>query len=446
MMKKVFISVILIFFILNIFSQDWKTYPYIPNKDSKVLFPLDEGRHEKEKMEWWYTTGHVVGQTTGKHYTYMLTYFYYPYGKIDGFRILNISDDDEKVFYDEAKFLNYTTMATDKLDIEAKIYKAHTETWKNKYKDNKIVPFEYKIKAKSDKVTLDLDYVTTKRPLILSEDGYLLQGSDSYTYYYSQTGITANGTITFNGVTEKIKGTSWIDRQYGNLSPQNGTKYEWFSLQLSNNMDINLWNIFAEGNKVPNNEKFRILSAYVDEDIQYTNSDFKLERLAFEYTEDKGRCYAKKWKLTSDVNKLDLIISTLYSDSEVQSPFQFYEGATKITGTVNGKDVTGYGFAELLHTYKNPELAITNQEYWNKKTPIEWQIINPDDALTLHFNIEYSTDNKATYQSLAKNISNTSYLWNKKFKKESSIWFKITASSNDSTLLGTTEKQLIYKK
>ena len=99
-----------------------------------------------------------------------------------------------------------------------------------------------------------------------------------------------------------------------------------------------------------------------------------------------------------------------------------------------------------LQNYKNPELAITNQEYWNKKTPIEWQIINPDDALTLHFNIEYSTDNKATYQSLAKNISNTSYLWNKKFKKESSIWFKITASSNDSTLLGTTEKQLIYKK
>ena len=435
-----------LFFLLNIptFSQVWKTYPYEPT-GSLVNFSIDEGRHTGEPMEWWYTTGHLVGATTGKHYSYMLTYFYYPYGSIDGFRILNISDDDAENFYDDTQLLTYGTLATDKLDIQANLFSGTTETWKNKYDGATILPFEYEINASSSAVTLDLDYNTIKRPLILGDDGYLLQVASNYTYYYSQTGIEVTGQITFAGITENVTGSGWIDRQYGTLNPSEGTEYEWFSLQLSNGMDINLWNIF-EDNIIPDDEKYKILAAYVDEEetTQYTHSDFELERLEYAYTNDGLRCYAQKWNLTSPVNNLNLIIETLYSDSEVQVPFQFYEGATSITGTVDGVAVTGIGFAELLHTYEVPNLNITTPTRWNNTIPFEWELANPDDGNPLQYKLEYANDG-VNYTEITSAITATTYLWNTaSYADGDTFWLKLTGYSIDGTITGETTKEFTY--
>lgn len=446
MIKKTTIIIFMIIISISLFSQVWKTYPYTPTGGSQVSFSLDEGRHINEPMEWWYTTGHVVGATTGKHYSYMLTYFYFPFGSIDGFRILNISDDDNQQFFDDTQFLTYTTLATDKLDIQANIFGGGTETWKNKYSGSTILPFEYEINASSSTVSLDLDYNTIKRPLILGDDGYLLQGETSYTYYYSQTGIDVTGNITFNGINENISGTAWIDRQYGTMNPADGTEYEWFSMQLSNGMDFNLWNIFNTNNQIPDNEKFKILAAYVDENTQYTTDDFQLERLAYAYMPDMQRCYAQSWQLSSTTNNLDLTITTLYSNSEVQDPFRFYEGATTITGTINGVAVTGYGFTELLHSYEVPNLTITNSENsWNPSIAFEWQVDNPDDGNPLYYDVEYSTDNQASFSSIASNITNTTYTWNSNaLSNGDTFWIKIIGKSIDGTITGDTTKQFTY--
>jgi len=444
MNKKITFLAILLLLSTFTYSQVWKTYPHTPT-GSQVSFSVDEGRHANEPMEWWYTTGHVVGATTGKNYTYMLTYFYFPYGSVDGFRILNISDDDNQQFFDDTKFLTYSTLATDRLDIQANVFGSGIETWKNKYIGGIISPFEYEINANAPNVTLDLDYDTTKRPLILGDDGYLLQGYTNYTYYYSQTGIDVTGNITFNGITESISGTGWIDRQYGTLNPSDGTQYEWFSMQLSNGMDLNLWNIFTDDDQVPDDERFKILAAYVDENTQYTNDDFELERLAFAYMPDNQRCYSQSWNLTSTINNLDLIITTLYSNSEVQNPFRFYEGATTITGTVNGTIVTGYGFTELLHSYDVPNLTINTNTAWNESIPFQWQVNNPDDGNPLNYKVEYSTDNQSTYSLLTEDITTNSYLWNTNtFNNGDTFWIKLTGNSIDDTITGFTTKQFTY--
>ena len=443
MIKKI-LTLILLLSSISTFSQVWKTYPYAPT-ESLISFPVDEGKHSAEPIEWWYTTGHVVGATTGKHYSYMLTYFHYPLGFIDGFRILNISDDDAEIFYDDTQFLTYPTLAADKLDIQANLLSGTTETWKNKYDGAIILPFEYEINASSSDVTLDLDYNTTKRPLILGDDGYLLQADSNYTYYYSQTGIDVAGQITFEGVTENVTGSGWIDRQYGTLNPSLGTKYEWFSLQLSNNMDINLWNIF-QGNSIPDDEKHKILAAYVDEEenTQYTVSDFELERLKYAYTTDGERCYAQKWHLTAATNNIDLIIETLYSDSEVQLPFKFYEGTTIITGTVDGVEVTGHGFAELLHTYEVPDLTITTTTPWNSTVPFTWELANPDDGNPLQYKLEVSNDG-VDYTEMASALTETTYLWdNAAYADEETFWLKLTGYSVDGTITGEYIKVFTY--
>nr|WP_321233321.1 lipocalin-like domain-containing protein [uncultured Psychroserpens sp.] len=418
------------------FAQDWKTYPYTPS--GQVEFPIDEGRHNGEPVEWWYSAGHVVGQTTGKSYSFMYTFFHFPQSGFDGFRILNITDDDTGTFIQDVKPLNYTTLSTTSFDIEADIFLAGTESWRNKEDVNNIpIPFEYELYALITNAGLDIEFETLKRPLIVGDDGYLDQGESNYTYYFSQTMNEVTGSITFNGITEPVIGTGWIDRQYGDFNPFTGEKYEWFSMQLSNGMDLNLWNIFTSDRLIPNNDKYKILSAYVDESTQYTTDDFQIDRLAYTWMPDGQRCYSKQWRLTSAINAIDIIITTLHETTEVQFPFRFFEGATSITGTINGVAVTGIGFAELLHDYEHPDITITSpiSGVYDTSTPITWELNNPDDGRPIFYDLEYSIDNQNNFNTIATSLDNPSYLWtNPSISENDDVWFKITAYSIDGVL------------
>ena len=421
------------------YAQDWKVFPYKPT-GSLISFPADEGRHPTQPVEWWYTSGHLTGTSSGKTYSFMLTYFYYPALNFDGFRILNLIDDATGKFYQDATPDNYSNIATGHLDIHASVYKEGNEVWSNKTDaDGKLIPFQYKIQAASGNVGLDLNCTSLKRPLILADSGYLDQGLNNYTFYYSQTRNDVSGKLTLNGVSEEVTGTSWIDRQYGNFNPWTGEKYEWFQVQLSNGMDLNVWNIFTAQNTIPNNNRYRILSAYVNDNTQYTTDDFKVERLGFNRMPDSAMCYSDKWRLSSEKNKIDLIITAKNKNSEVTWPFRFFEDATTIIGTVNGTAVTGVGFAELLHSYENPKVAIKNPDGGIYKTsvPVSWQLMNPDDGNPVTYNIDFSTDDKATFNSIAQGITDTFYQWqNPVVKNGDNIWFKITAVSVDGKLQG----------
>ena len=240
-MIRLFLVLVVMMTSVRSYSQSWKVYPYKPG-GSLISIPADEGHHTSEPIEWWYTAGHLTGSQSGKTYTYMLTYFYYPASSYGGFRILNITDEATGVFYQDAKFVRYTTLSTSRLDIHASVTGGGNEFWTTKIdSQNKLVPFEYTIKASSATTGLDLNCISLKRPLILGDDGYLEQGISNYTYYYSQTSNAIAGKLTLDGITQDVTGISWIDRQYGNFNPLTGEKYEWFHLQLSNGMDVNLW-------------------------------------------------------------------------------------------------------------------------------------------------------------------------------------------------------------
>ena len=430
------------------FCDRSKTHPYTPN-GSVISFSKDEGQHAYEEVEWWYTTGHLTGKSTGANYSYMLSYFFYPSLGFDGFRILNVTNDDTGKKYFNTRPVKYDLLSIEKLHIHASsIYLPKMEIWKNKVDyNNKIIPFEYNLSAASNNVEINLEYITLKRPLIIGGDGKFDQGASSYTYYYSQTKNNVTGKISFNGLTEEVTGTSWIDRQYGSFNPFFDEKYEWLSIQLSNGMDLNIWNLFTHDDKIPNNLNYKILSAYVDENTQYTTKHFNIERLGFYLMPDKEMCYSHKWRLTSYKNNIDLIISVLHKDSEVRWPFKFYEGSTTITGKVNGVTVTGKGFAELLHSYEVPQIKITypvNGIYDSSKN-ITWKIVNSDDGNPLLYDVSYSLDNKQTFRKIAQGINKTSIYWEKlNFLNNENVWLKITAYSIDKTLINNVVSEFSF--
>lgn len=445
-MKKLVPGIVFLIFSTPLFSQSWKTYPYAPI-ESLITFPVDEGRHSSEPAEWWYTMGHLTGNSSGKHYSYMLSYFYYPISVFDGFRILNICDDDLGLFFSETLPLNYNILATDSLNIEAFVYQGGVERWHNRTDiQGNALPFEYEITTSDTTAgrVLSLEYDALKPPLILADSGFLYQGAEAYSYYYSQTQNAVSGSITFNGITENVTGSSWIDRQYGTFNPSEGHEYEWFCFQLSNGMDFNIYNIFSQNYEIPNDLKHRLFSAYIDEDDQLTTSDFEIERLSYQYMPDSTMCYSQMWRIICSVPEVDIFVSVLHPNYEVFLPFRFYEGPATITGTVDGNAVSGIGFAELVHSYKKPEIQIINLTFYNDASCLlKWQLTNPDDGNPTKYDLEYSIDNKQNFLPIAQEIADTFFYWDTQTLTEiNNIWLKVKGYSIDHTISGTRTERL----
>jgi predicted secreted hydrolase len=438
-MKPVFsFSLFLICFAFHPLSaQWWKTYPY-HEAGTALTFPADEGYHPGEPVEWWYTTGHVTGDVTGTEYSYMLTYFYYPALGFDGFRIFNLANDDTGEFHDESRPASYPTLAQTHLEINANVFGRPQEKWTTlKDDDNNLIPFEYNIIASQAHGSANLTYRAVKRPLILGETGFFYQGATGYTYYYSQTMLEVTGTITFDGVTETVQGTAWIDRQWGQFNPNDGEAYEWFNVQLSNGMDINIWNIFDADDQIPDTSTYRLANIYVDETTDIDAHDFEFTRLQFNWMPDGQMCYSRQWRF--QYQDIDLLITTLFTNGEVRLPFRFYEGATTVTGTVNGQPVTGKGFAECLHSYNNPQLFLTSpteNSTWDGAQPFTWQLLNPDGGRPVYYDVDISFDNKETFTKIAHNISDTFLAWDPGMNEIPQAWLKVTGYSIDSSLVG----------
>ena len=424
-------------------AQDWKAYPYTPD-GSLISFPADEGWHPDEAIEWWYIAGHVVGDSSGTPYSFMLSYFYYPVDTFGvstkGFRILNLSRDDTGVFHSETMpVLSYVDLATDHLHIDARLYNGEREEWYHKEETGgTLIPFEYELSATANQASITLAAVSQKRPLIPGDDGLFDQGATSYTYYYSLTDIDVEGSLSFGDISEDVSGTAWIDRQYGSFNPNTGEAYEWFYLQLSNGMDLNIWNLFTPEKQVPDDPAYRHLSAYVNEDMQYTSHDFELERHSWAKMPGSENCYAQSWRLSSETNQMDITFSTLHNNSEVRLPFDFFEGPMRASGTVNGSPVSGIGFAELVKIYEAPQMQITSPfKHWNENFPIQWKVENPDDGRPLLYDLAYSIDQGSSWIPISEGISDTLFYWNNHpFVNGDSCLFRVVGYTADLTLQG----------
>lgn len=427
----------------NLFAQSWKQYPYQPDS-SLLTFPKDEGRHASEPIEWWYTTAHLTGDSTGTQYSVMLTYFDYPFPPFDGFRIFNLANDDNGTFYPETEGVAYNQLADSGLSIQATTMSGNQESWVT-LKDftGDFVPFNYVINASSAHGSISLDYDAQKRPLILADSGFMYQGKDDYTYYYSQTHLDVSGTITFDGFTEPVSGMAWIDRQYGSFNPNTGEQYEWFSLQLDNGMDFNIWNIFTTDRHIPGNINYQVLSAWVNDSTQFTIPDFTLDRLAYKSTPDNEKVYSTKWRIQADTMDIDLVVEVLHPNQEVTLPFRFYEGATTISGTINGQPAGGKGFAELLHTYEAPNVEILKptQALPSDSTTITWTLHNPDDGRPVQYDLWMKPYGSGNYQPIAQDLSDTSYTWFPGVQ-DSALLLRVVAHSVDSSLVGSYAVQL----
>jgi predicted secreted hydrolase len=181
---------------------------------------------------------------------------------------------------------------------------------------------------------------------------------------YALPKVKTTGTITVDGKTLKVSGTSWLDRQWEDVSPimmTNNFKWTWMAINLNNHGDVlAVWDIVHEG-------KENAFATILSPDGAITTVEVTpLSKSASKVWEspDSGRKYPNRWLVSIPSMKTSLEVTTTKPGQEILSVMACgrpqgcknpdnglqhnYQSAATVKGTYKGKKVTGYSHLELV--------------------------------------------------------------------------------------------------
>lgn len=318
------------------------------------IFPDDHGAHPEYLTEWWYYTGNLFTDD-GRHFGYQLTFF-------------------RRAISDQFVDSNASNWASNQ------IYLAHfavTDTESNQHyvfdqisrgsaglagtsvdplfsiwlKDWEIVQLSdnvFQMNAGSDDVKINLTLTDLKSIIFHGDDGLSQKGSElgNASYYFSQTRMETTGSIRISDEEFDVKGFSWMDHEFGTStlgSDQIG--WDWFSIQLDNQTEIMLFQIRQQDGSINDFSSGTIIFMDGKTENLLVN-DFEIEVLDTWQTSDQIT-YPNKWKINVEQINLQMEITPVMNDQEMKLFFRYWEGAVRIKGTLNGVDISGYGYVEL---------------------------------------------------------------------------------------------------
>ena len=307
--------------------------------------PQDEAPHT-DMTEWWYYTGHFQGtDSTGQdhHYGFELTFFQILRGQLPPIYVGHyaISDITRGTFHFDQRLVavpgaslpNGTTTTGFDLAIQDWTMQGVNGT------DH--------LAASMADYALHITLVGQKPAALHNGNGLISYGPAGFSYYYSRTHMSIAGTLQDHGVPVTVTGLGWMDHQWGNFVPTALGGWDWFSIQLANNVDYMIYFIRdANGNVLD------ALGTRIDAQggtTQLTASQIS-ETATDHWTSSITHItYPSGWLM--HLPNGTLTITPQLRDQELVTTATtgntYWEGACSITGTLDGQSVTGQGYTEL---------------------------------------------------------------------------------------------------
>jgi predicted secreted hydrolase len=342
-------------FAQSIWSQGIFNYQLaLPGR--KLVFPRDHYSHPDYKIEWWYYTGHLETENGGR-YGYQVTFFRF------GLRDRQGTWKEKPLFTDlyMAHFA-LSDIAAKKFRFRERInrgyenkagaasdrYRVWNEDWSVQGSDN-----IHEIKVSDRRTNLNLRLNSTKPPTLHGQDGLSQKGEGEgrASYYYSLTRMRTDGELTLEGRTEKVKGWTWMDHEFGSnqLSP-NQVGWDWFSIQLDNNTELMLYLIRRKDGSVDPYSSATFVNAQ-GEAKHLRLKDFRIEVLEHWKSSASSANYPIKWKVSVPADEIELEIAPVFPEQELitnrSTRVTYWEGAVGVQGAFRNKPVSGRGYVEM---------------------------------------------------------------------------------------------------
>jgi predicted secreted hydrolase len=294
-------------------------------------FPADHGPHPGYKTEWWYVTGNLNGPDA-QPYGYELTIFRLgltpPGAAPDAARPPDwrtnqlymahfaVTDGASETFH---AFERFQRGGAGLAGAQASPFRVWLDDWSMTGSADSAFPMGLRAQ---------------------DENG----GNASY--YYSYTRLDTEGTLTLNGDTLTVDGTSWMDREWSTsaLGPEQ-EGWDWFSLQLDDARDLMYYQL-RRTDGTPSSFSEGVIVGPEGETQKLKRSDVEIEVLDTWTTPDGTHTYPVEWTLRIPSEDMDLTITPYMPNQELDVSVRYWEGAVEVQGSASGRgyvEMTGYG-------------------------------------------------------------------------------------------------------
>ncbi|MCX8158952.1 MAG: hypothetical protein N3D20_01525 [Candidatus Pacearchaeota archaeon] len=308
-----------------------------------MQFPKDELNH-RCNIEWWYFNGNLFDKNRNR-YAFMNCLFKANPKKSDISLVKRIPK--KEVFFSHSLFVDvskkrkimnlspFSILSGDSFKREALFVNYLNSPLR--YINNEIFEFDsFKYRLKNE--NLDLVLKARKEPLLHNGGGdFVVDGKK--VFYYSLTNLDAKGVVVDGNKVIEVCGKAWMDHEWSNFIGRK--KWEWFSIQLNNGIEIMI-------QRYNNGENNYVGIIYGNGKADFVNDLILVEGKKWK-SKISGAEYPVSWKVIVKSKKIELEIKAVLSDMEVLfGSLNYWEGPVDVMGKIDGKNIRGIGFMELV--------------------------------------------------------------------------------------------------
>jgi len=317
-------------------------------------FPRDHGPHPAFRTEWWYWTGNLAAPD-GSRFGFQLTFFRTaltpeapPRGSAWGAHQVYlahfaVTDVAGRRF---GAWSRTERLALGLAGAEPKPFRVWIDDWEARGEGATGLPV--RLRASEGDTAIDLTLESGKPVVLQGERGLSRKGAEpgNASYYYSLTRMPARGSITVGGRRFEVTGLAWMDREWSTSAlGAELAGWDWVALQLDDGRELMFYRLrrkdgsadrFSAGAIVDATGSARALSL----------DDVTLEPVGAWTSPRSGAHYPARWRLRMAGLGLDLEISPVLADQELDVGTRYWEGAVVVAGTVAGRgyvEMVGYG-------------------------------------------------------------------------------------------------------
>jgi predicted secreted hydrolase len=303
-----------------------------------IVFPDDLAPHDR-LTEWWYYTGHVQDDNANL-YGFQFVIFQVRRGDFPPtwaahFAVTDTSAD--RFSYAERLEVFEVESADQLLDLEVADWRLQSDGE------------THRIIAEMDGYRLDVSLSAEKDPVLHEDDGYFEFAPGAESYYYSETRMNAEGSLTVDGNERSISGEAWFDQQWGDFLVFDTIGWDWFSVQLDHGYEVMAWQSHdRQGNILDSN------ATILDPDgvpTDVAGEQLTITALDTWTSSRSGGTYPMGWTLEIESQDLELRVHPVMQDQELitleSTGVIYWEGMVAISGTMGGTQVEGLGYVEL---------------------------------------------------------------------------------------------------
>jgi predicted secreted hydrolase len=165
------------------------------------------------------------------------------------------------------------------------------------------------------------------------------------------TRLKTEGQLFVGDKPLEVTGLTWMDHEFGSnqlTSEQSG--WDWYSLQLDDNRELMLYVLRRTDGSIEPASSGTVVDAQGN--AKHIKLDqFKVTTGGSWHSQKSGANYPMGWHVTVPSANIDVTLSTSLQDQELitgrSTGVTYWEGAVTLTGSSNGKPVTGQGYVEM---------------------------------------------------------------------------------------------------